>query len=110
MNGFAVILCAAVMGFAALAVNAQKPKYIGMKAAKAIALKEVPGTIKSSEMEKEHGKMIYSFDIKTADGSITEVNLDAVTGALIESKVETAADEAKEKAEDKNKKDKDKDD
>lgn len=100
----------ALFGFAAMTASAQKPKYIGMTKAKEIAHKQVKGTIKSSELEKEHGKMIYSFDIKTADGKTTEVNIDAITGEVIEKKVETAADEAKEKAEDKNKKGKDKDD
>ena len=64
---------------------------------------QVQGTIKSSELEKEHGKMIYSFDIRTTAG-ITEVNIDAITGAVIEVKAENAADEAKEKAEDKKEK------
>ena len=69
-----------------------------MKRAKEIARQRVNGTIKSSELEKEHGKMIYSFDVQTAGGKIKEVNINAVTGAVIEVKAETAADEAKEKA------------
>ncbi len=81
-----------------------KPKYIGMTRAKEIASKQVQGKIKSSELENEHGKMIYSFDIRTANGGTTEVNIDANTGAVIAVTVENAADEAKEKAEDKKKK------
>lgn len=91
------VLLVATILFMVSAVSA-KPKYIGMKRAKEIAHKQVNGTIKSSELEKEHGKMIYSFDIQTAGGKIKEVNINAVTGAVIEVKVETAADEAKEKA------------
>src|SRR5262245_9896958 len=93
-----IFLVIAVAILAAGAAYAQKPKYIGMKSAKIIAMREVPGTIKSAEREREHGKMIYSFDVKTADGTVTEVNIDAITGALIEKKVETAEDEAREKA------------
>lgn len=84
--------------FAVSAVSAQS-KYIGMKRAKAIAMKRVKGTIKSSELEKEKGRMIYSFDIRGKRGRITEVNIDAHTGRIIAVDVESAKDEAKEKAE-----------
>src|SRR5271154_6451742 len=49
------------------------------------ALAKVPnGTIKESELEKEHGKLIWSFDVATPDTKdITEVNVDAVTGDVI---------------------------
>lgn len=94
-----------LLGFSLLLVfltaTYAKPRYIGMQRAKAIALREVKGRIQSSEREKENGKMIYSFDIRTAKRGITEVNIDAVTGAVIAVKVETPADEAKEKADDK---------
>jgi ribosomal protein L34E len=56
-----------------------------METALAIALKKVPGgEIKSAELEREHGKLIYSFDIKTARG-ITEVNVSAISGKVIAS-------------------------
>ena len=46
----------------------QKEAKITEETARATALKEVPnGTVKSSELEREHGKLIYSFDI-TAPG------------------------------------------
>ena len=78
-----------------------KQKYIGMKRATEIASQLVAGKITSSEREKEHGKMIYSFDIRGTDGKIHEVNLDAFTGEVLANEIENAADEAKEKAEDK---------
>lgn len=86
--------------FAVASVSAQT-KLIGMKRAKQIALQQVKGKIKSSELEKEKGKMIYSFDIRNSKGGITEVNIDAYTGKVIAVDVENAADEAKEKAEEK---------
>jgi hypothetical protein len=76
----------------------QKPK-LSMDQAQKIALEKEPGRIKSRELEKEHGKLIYSFDIRTANG-LHEVNVDAMSGAVIEDKVETPADEAKEKQQD----------
>jgi uncharacterized membrane protein YkoI len=66
-------------------------------AAEKIAVARDPGTIKEGELEKEHGKMIYSFDIQTSSG-VHEVNVDAVTGNVVEDSVETVADEAKEQS------------
>ena len=38
---------------------------ISMQQARKIALAQVPhGIVQSGELEKEHGKLIYSFDIK----------------------------------------------
>ena len=101
MKKLLFILALAILGSSAAYGQS---KYIGMKRARAIAHKQVVGTIRSAEREKENGKMIYSFDIRTADGGTTEVNIDAITGEVIAAKVETSADEAKEKAEDKKKK------
>ncbi len=57
------------------------------------------GTIKSGEIEKEGGKLIYSFDIQQAGvRGIEEVNVDALTGVVVAMEHENPADEAKEKA------------
>jgi uncharacterized membrane protein YkoI len=70
--------------------------------AQKIALDKVPGgTIKEGEIEKEKGKVIWSFDIATpGTKDITEVNVDAMTGAIVDVSKETVADQAKEKKED----------
>ena len=80
---------------------------ITMEEAQKTALAKEPGKIKSKELEREKGRLIYSFDIKTADG-IHEVNIDAMTGEVVEDTVESAASEAKEKAADKKQKKSDK--
>lgn len=66
--------------------------------ARATALAKVPnGTVKSSELEKEHGKLVWSFDITSpASKDITEVQVDAKSGKIASVKKETAAAEAKE--------------
>lgn len=80
----------------ALTANAA-PKKIGMKRATQIASKRVHGTIKSKELEKEHGRWIYSFDIRTAGKKgITEVAVDAYSGKVISVTHESPAEEAKE--------------
>ncbi|MGI8965351.1 MAG: PepSY domain-containing protein [Limisphaerales bacterium] len=80
------------------------------------ALEKVPGgKIKEGEIEEENGKLIWSFDI-TTEGTkdITEVHVDANTGAVLETKVESAEEEKaeakEEKKEKKEGKDKDDDD
>lgn len=72
------------------------------------ALAKVPnGTIKEGELEKEKGKLIWSFDITTPDTKdITEVNVDAITGDVVSVEKEAAESETKEAA---GKKAKDKD-
>ena len=53
--------------------------------AQATALAQVPnGTVKECELEREHGKIIWSFGFTTPDSKdITEVNVDAVTGSVV---------------------------
>ena len=75
----------------------QKQAKITMVEARAIALKNAAGTIKSEELENEHGKLIYSFDIATGGHGITEVNIDALNGKVIAVQKENAAKEAAEK-------------
>jgi uncharacterized membrane protein YkoI len=67
------------------------------------ALAKVPnGTIKESELEKEHGKLQWSFGVVTPDTKdITEVNVDAKTGAVISAGKESAESETKETTEEK---------
>jgi uncharacterized membrane protein YkoI len=84
----------------------QREAKISEADARATALKEVPnGTVKSSELEREKGKLIYSFDIVVAGKTgVDEVNVDAMDGSVVGKQHETpkmekkeAAKEAKEK-------------
>jgi uncharacterized membrane protein YkoI len=57
------------------------------------------GKITAHELEREKGKLIYSFEIKTAGKrGIDEVNVDALTGVIVDKSHESPADEAKEAA------------
>jgi uncharacterized membrane protein YkoI len=71
------------------------------------ALAKVPnGTIKESELEKEHGKLIWSFDVATPDTKdITEVNVDAVTSDMVSTEKEAPDDQEKENKDKKDDKD-----
>lgn len=77
-----------------------KPK-LSMEEATLIATKKVPGTIKSSEFEHEMGQDVYSFDINGRDKKIHEILVNANTGKIVSNKIESAANEAKEAAEEK---------
>jgi len=75
-----------------------KEAKITMADARALAQKTVPtGKIASGEIEREGGKLIYSFDMKVPGKSgIDEVNIDAMTGTLISNQHETPKDEKAE--------------
>jgi hypothetical protein len=72
---------------------------VSLDSATAVALSAVAGaTVKSHELEREKGKLIYSFDMKIAGkAGIEEVNVDAMTGATV-GKVEHEDDPAPAKA------------
>ena len=73
---------------------------ISLETARATALKEVPnGIVKASELEREHGKLIYSFDISVPGKSgIEEIAVNAIDGSVVTHEHETPAMEKKEAA------------
>ena len=104
----AAALCAAL----ALSAGAQSPTHkkhetqadlqreakMTMTDARAMALSTVPtATIQAGEIEREGGKLIYSFDMKVPGRSgIDEVNIDAMTSELVSHQHETPKDERAE--------------
>ena len=71
---------------------------VGESQATAIALAKVPrGVVKSAELEKEHGRLVWSFDIAAPSArAVTEILVDARTGKIVSLKKESPAEEAKE--------------
>ena len=65
--------------------------------AKQIALRRAPGSVESGELEREHGKLVYSFDIRNSKGTIDEVQVSAITGRVVRVEHETKAQEKAEK-------------
>lgn len=71
---------------------------ISQEQATKIALEKVPGGhVESAEIEKEGGKLVWSFDIKSGN-EIKEVYLDAHTGTVVKVKTESLAEQQNEKA------------
>ena len=57
------------------------------------ASEKVSGTVVEAELEKKHGKTVWEVEVLGADGNVTEVHIDAVTGAVIDT--EAKKDEKK---------------
>jgi len=74
-----------------------KQAKITKEQAREIALKRAPGSVESAELEKEHGKLVYSFDIRNAKGTIDEVQVSAITGKIVRVEHENKTREAAEK-------------
>jgi hypothetical protein len=102
-----------VLGFAAATFAGQPSEAELMKQAKItkaeaeqIALAKVShGIVKSAEIEKEKGHLVWSFDIaQPGTHDITECLIDAKTGKIISTQTESPRDQAKEAAADKKRK------
>ncbi|MGH7647198.1 MAG: PepSY domain-containing protein [Gemmatimonadaceae bacterium] len=92
-----VVALAGLLAAAPAVAGAQAPAYkrdvpdsllqaakITESQAATIAQKKVPaGTIQNLELEREHGALIYSFELKVkGKPGITEVNVNAMTGKV----------------------------
>ena len=77
----------------------QSQAKISKEQAQQTALAKAPGgTVKEGELEKEKGKLIWSFDIATpGSANTTEVNVDAITGEIVNVEQETPEQQKKEK-------------
>ena len=77
----------------------QSQAKISKQQAQTIALTKAPGgTIKEADLEKEHGKLIWSFDIAVPNSrNITEVAVDAINGSVVSVDRETPEQQAEEK-------------
>jgi DNA-binding beta-propeller fold protein YncE len=92
---------------ATMTVREQQPGLLGKakvspETATATAKAKLPSArLVSAEIEREHGRLLYSFDFKTEGKSGSdEVAVDALTGKVLGVSHETPKDEAREKAAD----------
>ena len=94
---FAVFFVVIFLGFGMGCASAKHAK-VSRADAERVALVKVPGgTVKEAELEKEHGRLIWSFDIsKPGSSTITEVHVDANNGEIVGTEEEDEAHERKE--------------
>ena len=100
---FAGLLFALLVGCASEKKEAlESEAKISKDQAERIAQAQAPnGTIKEGELEREKGRLIWSFDITTPGSrDTTEVNVDAQTGQIVNVSKETSEQEKNEKKED----------
>jgi uncharacterized membrane protein YkoI len=45
---------------------------------------KMAGTVVEAELERKHGKIVWEVEIVGADGKVTEVHIDAASGAVID--------------------------
>jgi uncharacterized membrane protein YkoI len=71
---------------------------ISQEQATKTALARVPnGKVRSAELEREHGKLVWSFDLaQDGKAGATEIQVDALSGKIVSQKKESAAQEATE--------------
>jgi uncharacterized membrane protein YkoI len=96
-----LLLAAAAAAFIPAATPAfAKPQQgrISMARARAVALSAVPlGVVRSAELEREKGRLIYSFDIAVRGrAGVQEVQVSAIDGRLVSVSHENPADERAE--------------
>lgn len=101
------LLAAAIVMIGAAGCASEKAEQAEMQAqariskeqAQQTALAKAPGgTVKEAELEKEKGKLIWSFDIATPGSKdITEVGVDAISGEVVSVETETPEQQKKEK-------------
>lgn len=87
--GLLIALFSACPALAFKGDNLAPQAKIGIRDARAIALKAHPGAITDEELEREGGGsgLRYSFDIRSG-GSVQEVGVDAKTGRALENSAE----------------------
>jgi hypothetical protein len=92
----AIAVCA--LAFGQSVCGAQPSHLISMREARARAIAVVPdGRIRSGELERERGRLVYSFDIvRPRRSGVEEVLIDAHTGRLASRSHETSAMERRE--------------
>ena len=102
-RGLLLSLAACSIGLGTLSAAPGDHAKISKQEAEKIALTRVPdGTIKSAELETEHGKLIWSFDIsRPKTSNITEIQVDAKNGLIVSEQTETPSQQATESQEDK---------
>jgi len=102
----AALMLATVSAFAQTTYKKEIPAALAKQArvdeatAAAAARASMPnGTIRSVELEREKGRLIYSYDFTVAGKKgVEEVNVDAATGKVIATEHESAATEHAETA------------
>lgn len=61
------------------------------------ASEKMAGTVVEAELERKHGKIVWEIEIVGADGKVTEVHIDAASGAVIDTEEKKSKEKKHEK-------------
>ena len=74
---------------------------IAPEQARAIALERAGGgTVTEAELEEEDGLLLYSFEVRQADGNVIEIEVDAASGEVVSEGEDDADDDDEDDDED----------
>lgn len=65
--------------------------------ARAAALGAVPGSAKTPELDNENGNVVWSVEVTKADGTVSDVKVDAGTGKVLAQESDSESDDGNEK-------------
>ncbi len=97
---FGAVLLSSATAFGNTGVDEDLSKEVKISEpeARKIALARVPGTVRSEELEREHRRIIYSYDIEqSGKPGVEEVQVDAKSGKIVSIKHESDKSEEREK-------------
>lgn len=87
LSKIAIAFFATALSFGLAAeVDARAKPKVSLAQARAAALAAVPGKILEEELEREHGRRVYAFEIAPTGapvGTIKEVLIDAADGTVV---------------------------
>ena len=66
------------------AVEMSKTAKVTVEQAIKTASEKMPGKVIEAELEKKHGKAVWEVEVVGEDGKVTEVHVDADSGAVID--------------------------
>ena len=73
--------------------NLAKQAKITLDEARTIALQTRPGKVEDEELEMENDVLMYSFDIRSDDGKLFEVEIDAKTSKILSNKEDSGKED-----------------
>lgn len=76
------------------AVEMSKTAKVAIEQAIKTAQEKVPGKVIEAELERKHDKAVWEVEIAGADDQVTEVHIDADTGAVIDTEMKGAEKKA----------------
>ena len=76
-----------------ISLEERKRVKISAEQARKTALERIPGTIVEEELEKENGRIVYSIEIRDKDKKVFDVEVDAITGEIVNVEEEDEDDE-----------------